>query len=315
MCPIRADEEPEWWCPHRIEPMSILVIGEALIDIVSSVGSPDRYAPGGAPANVALGLGRLGGDVELLTDVGDDFHGGFLLAHLRESKVRVHARPTGSTSTARALLSADGSAEYEFSLRWAPDASLVDSGDWATIHVGSIAAFLSPGAAAVDSLLQRGRDSSALLSFDPNIRPSIIGDHERALARFESLASRVDVVKLSDVDADWLYPGQSADAQMDQILRLGAQLVALTCGSEGSILSTTSARVRAPAGTVKVRDTIGAGDSYMTSLMHDLQGTRPRLEDMNEDALTHLGENASRRAAITVSRTGADLPWAGEEGA
>lgn len=315
MCTIRADEEPERWRPNRIEPMSILVIGEALIDIVSSVGSPDRYAPGGAPANVALGLGRLGADVELLTDVGDDFHGGFLLAHLRESNVRVHARPTGSTSTARALLSADGSAEYEFSLRWVPDASLVDNGSWAAIHVGSIAAFLTPGATAVDSLLQRGRDSSALLSFDPNIRPSIIGDHDQALARFESLASRVDVVKLSDVDADWLYPGQSADAQMDQILRLGAQVVALTFGSEGSILSTTSARVRIPAGAVEVRDTIGAGDCFMSSLVHDLQDASTRLADMNEDSLRRLGEEASRRAAFTVARAGADLPWACEEDA
>ncbi|WP_350271106.1 carbohydrate kinase [Brevibacterium sp. CBA3109] len=295
--------------------MSILVIGEALIDIVSSVGAPDRYAPGGAPANVALGLGRLGADVELLTDVGDDFHGGFLLAHLRESAVRVHARPTGSTSTARALLSADGSAEYEFSLRWAPDASLVESTDWAAIHVGSIAAFLSPGAAAVDSLLQRGRASSALLSFDPNIRPTIIGDHEQALARFESLASRVDVIKLSDIDADWLYPESSVESQLERIHEFGARLVALTCGSDGSILSTTSARVTVPAATVEVADTIGAGDSFMSSLIHDLQSPRSRIEDMDEDALKHLGENASRRAAITVGRTGADLPWASEENA
>lgn len=292
--------------------MSILVIGEALIDIVSSAGVPDRYAPGGAPANVALGLGRLGAEVELLTDVGGDFHGGFLLAHLRESNVQVHARPTGSTSTARAKLSPDGSAEYDFSLRWAPDASLVDGANWSAIHVGSIAAFLSPGAAAVDSLLHRGRDSAALLSFDPNIRPTIIGDQVQALARFESLASRVDVVKLSDVDADWLYPGQTAEAQIDRILRLGAQLVALTCGSEGSILATASARVRVPAGAVTVMDTIGAGDSFMTSLVFDLHGTQSRLEGIDEDALTRLGENASRRAAITVGRSGADLPWAGE---
>lgn len=295
--------------------MSILVIGEALIDIVSTAGSPDRYAPGGAPANVALGLGRLGDDVELLTDVGDDFHGGFLLAHLRESNVRVHARPTGSTSTARALLSADGSAEYDFSLRWAPDASLVADGDWAAIHVGSIAAFLSPGAAAVDSLLERGGNSSALLSFDPNIRPSIIGAHEPALARFETLASQVHVVKLSDIDADWLYPGHNAESQIERILALGAELVALTCGSDDAILSTASARVRIPAGAVEVTDTIGAGDCFMSSLIHDLQGTRPQFEDMDEDSLRHLGENASRRAAITVGRAGADLPWASEEGA
>ncbi|SMX68655.1 fructokinase [Brevibacterium sp. 239c] len=294
--------------------MNILVIGEALIDIVSSAGAPDRYAPGGAPANVALGLGRLGADVELLTDVGDDFHGGFLLAHLRESNVQVHTRPTGSTSTARALLSPDGSAEYDFALHWAPDPSVVDDGRWSAIHVGSIAAFLSPGAAVVDALLERGRQSSALLCFDPNIRPTIIGDQEQALARFESIASRVDVVKLSDVDADWLYPELSPDSQIERILHLGASLVALTCGSEGSFITTASARVSVPARTAKVADTIGAGDCFMSSLVHDLQDSGSRLDAMSESELRQLGENASRRAAVTVSRPGADLPWASEEG-
>ncbi|GAA1848300.1 carbohydrate kinase family protein [Brevibacterium marinum] len=295
--------------------MSILVIGEALIDIVSAAGSPDRYAPGGAPANVALGLGRLGSTVDLLTDVGDDFHGGFLLAHLRESGVSVHARPTGSTSTARAVLSPDGSAEYDFSLRWAPDASLVDDGEWSAIHAGSIAAFLSPGAAAVDALLERGQASSALLCFDPNIRPTIIGAHESALTRFEVLASRVDVVKLSDVDADWLYPESNRESQIERILDLGASLVALTRGSEDAIIATASARVRAPVRTVDVADTIGAGDSFMSSLVHDLQDSRSQFDAMSESELNQLGENASRRAAVTVSRAGADLPWASEEGA
>ena len=295
--------------------MSILVIGEALIDIVSAPGVKERYAPGGAPANVALGLGRLGDDVELLTDIGDDCHGKLLLSHLRDSKVKVHARPRGLTSTARALLAADGSAEYDFSLRWAPDASLVDGGEWSAIHVGSIAAFLSPGSSTVDSLLKRSRDTCPLLSFDPNIRPTIIGAHEQALPRFEALASGVDVVKLSDVDAQWLYPERSIESLLDRVLSLGAQMVALTCGSEGSILSTTSARVKVPAAVAEVADTIGAGDSFMSSLVHDLQNPEVRLAHQGENALIHLGENASRRAAITVGRPGADLPWASEESA
>lgn len=296
--------------------MPILVVGETLIDIVSTADAPDRYAPGGAPANVALGLGRLGAEVELLTDIGDDFHGGFLLAHLRESRVAVHARPTGSTSTARAVLSADGSAEYEFALRWAPDACLIEGRSWSVVHVGSIAAFLSPGAAIVDTLLEEARTPSALRTFDPNIRPSIIGDREKSLARFESLAARVDVVKLSDVDADWLYPDLSAADQLERILGLGVRLVAMTLGSDGAIVMTASARVRIPAQRVEVRDTIGAGDSFMASLIHDLQDQpqATQIEDMGEDALRRLGENASRRAGVTVSRVGADLPWASEEG-
>ena len=295
--------------------MSILVIGEALIDIVSAPGAKERYAPGGAPANVALGLGRLGDHVELLTDIGDDRHGEFLVSHLRESKVKVHARPRGSTSTARALLAEDGSAEYDFSLHCAPDASLVDGGEWSAIHVGSIAAFLSPCSSTVDSLLERGRGSSALLSFDPNIRPTIIGAHQQALSRFETLASRVDVVKLSDIDAQWLYPERSIESLLDRIHSLGAQLVALTCGAQGSILSIASARVKVPAAVAEVADTIGAGDSFMSSLIHDLQNPEVRFADLGEDELKRLGENASRRAAITVGRAGADLPWASEEDA
>lgn len=294
--------------------MTIFVVGEALIDIVSAADANDRYAAGGAPANVALGLGRLGADVELLTDVGDDFHGGFLLAHLRESNVVVHARPRGATSKARAVLSADGSAEYEFALRWAPDASLVDGRTWSAIHIGSIAAFLAPGAGVVDNLLEEARTSSALRTFDPNIRPSIIGPHAESLARFESLATRVDVIKLSDVDADWLYPGLSASAQLERILGLGVRLVAMTQGSAGALITAASAQAQIPAQRIEVRDTIGAGDSFMASLVHDLQKHTTTIEDLDEEALTHLGENASRRAAITVSREGADLPWAGEEG-
>lgn len=298
--------------------MSILVIGESLIDIVSTPGNRDRYSPGGAPANVALGLGRLGDEVEFLTDVGDDFHGGFLLAHLRESRVDVLARPTGATSTALAKLAADGSAEYDFRLRWEPDESLLEARTRTGVHFGSIAAFLQPGAAVIDRLLERiapqdePRSRGPLISFDPNIRPSIIGSHDQALPRFERLAARTDVLKLSDDDADWLYPGLDSEAQIDRILGLGASLVVLTCGSEGSLLATISARCEVSAEQVEVVDTIGAGDTFMTSLIHDLHTSSVEPGELGIAQLHHLGERAGRLAAITVGRQGADLPWAQE---
>ena len=302
----------------RIVTMSILVIGEALIDIVSTNGAPDRYAPGGAPANVALGLGRLGDDVEFLTDVGDDFHGGFLLAHLRESQVDVLTSPRGATSTALARLSEDGSAEYEFQLRWDPDSSLLGRNAHSVLHFGSIAAFLSPGSAVIDRHLDDVAEQSdqqrdrPLVSFDPNIRPSIIGSHEEALPRFEALARRVDVLKLSDVDADWLYPDLGEDAQIDRLLDLGPSLVAMTRGGDGAILATASARVTAAAAQVDVTDTIGAGDTFMVSLIHDLHAQEAALSDLSTAELMNLGEHAAALAAITVSREGADLPWAAD---
>lgn len=297
--------------------MSILVIGESLIDIVSTSGAEDRYSPGGAPANVALGLGRLGDEVEFLTDVGDDFHGGFLLAHLRESRVDVLTRPKGATSMALARLAADGSAEYDFRLRWDPDDSLVADGERSLLHFGSIGAFLRPGAAAVDRLLDRaasatGASRAPLITFDPNIRPSIIGSHPVALSRFESLAKRVDVVKLSDADADWLYPDLDAHAQIERILDLGAGMAAMTRGEDGAIAATASARVEVKAETVAVRDTIGAGDTFMVSLIHELHASPIAVATVGESGLTHLAERAAELAAITVGREGADLPWAEE---
>ncbi|WP_166825602.1 carbohydrate kinase family protein [Brevibacterium limosum] len=298
--------------------MSILVIGEALIDIVSTPGTPDRYAPGGAPANVALGLGRLGDPVEFLTDVGDDFHGGFILAHLRESRVAVHVSPRGATSTALARLAEDGSAEYEFRLRWDPDSALLDDSARSGLHFGSIAAFLEPGSAVIDRLLDavEGQSESQtpgpVISFDPNIRPSIIGSREEVLPRFEALARRVDVLKLSDVDADWLYPDLTEAAQLDHLLGLGPDLAVLTRGGDGAILATASARVDVASARVEVADTIGAGDTFMVSLIHDLQAQTRALSHLDTAGLKALGERAADLAGITVGRTGADLPWAAD---
>ncbi|WP_426936442.1 carbohydrate kinase family protein [Brevibacterium sp. LE-L] len=298
--------------------MSILVIGEALIDIVSTSGAPDRYAPGGAPANVALGLGRLGDDVGFLTDVGDDFHGGFLLAHLRESQVAVHTSPRGATSTALASLAEDGSAEYEFRLRWDPDSSLLDDSARSVLHFGSIAAFLEPGSAVIDRLLDavaersESQGSDAIVTFDPNIRPSIIGPREEVLPRFEALSRRVDVLKLSDVDADWLYPDLTEAAQIDHLLGLGPDLVVMTRGGDGATLATASARVTVASARVEVADTIGAGDTFMVSLIHDLQDSTTAVSGLDAADLTTLGDRATVLAGITVGRTGADLPWAAD---
>ncbi|RBP66216.1 fructokinase [Brevibacterium sanguinis] len=292
--------------------MSILVIGEALIDIVAEADGTEHPTPGGAPLNIAIGLGRLGLEVALLTDLGDDEHGELLLDHLRSSHVEVHARRAGRTATARAVLSADGSADYRFDLRWDPEPEDLAERPWSGVHIGSIAAFVSPGAEVVDAVLDRIDPDTTFTSFDPNIRPSIIGAHAEALARFEELAARVDVVKLSDVDADWLYPGLDPDDQVSRVLGLGADCVAMTCGAAGSIVATAARRCRVDADRVTVRDTIGAGDAFMTSLIRDLHPRLGAIRGLEVDDLRRLGRNAARISGITVSRDGADLPWAHE---
>lgn len=178
---------------------SALVIGEALVDVVD--GQP---LPGGSPMNGAVGLERLGVHTRLATRIGDDTHGEILRRHLRESSVLLPANAAGPepTSTAVAEISeATGAAEYEFGIHC--DLPPVIEGEHDIVHAGSLAAYLEPGSRSVVSALELA-GSHSLVSFDPNIRASLLPDHAYTVMRTERLVSVSHVMKLSDEDAAWL---------------------------------------------------------------------------------------------------------------
>lgn len=290
------------------EVVDVLVVGEALVDIVHRDGEVLEH-PGGSPANVALGLGRLGANVTLLTHVGRDERGIRVAAHLAASGVRVSPNSFSdrATSTASAFIGPDGSASYEFDVHWNPRASGLPVRP-RIAHTGSIAAFLAPGAGAVRTLL-RELDADEL-TFDPNIRAGLIGTHAEAMPSFEAMASLATVVKLSDEDAAWLYPGRSTRAVLETVRSLGPALVAMTLGAHGSLISVGDEVVEIPAATVDVVDTIGAGDAYMASLIASLLAYPSR--SVSAQRAREIGRRASSAAALTVSRAGADLPSAAE---
>lgn len=290
------------------EVVDVLVVGEALVDIVRRDGEVLEH-PGGSPANVALGLGRLGVNVALLTDVGRDERGARIAAHLTASAVRVSPDSFSdrATSTASAFIGPDGSASYEFDVHWNPRANPPPVRP-RIVHTGSIAAFLAPGAGAVRSLL-RELDADEF-TFDPNIRPALIGTHSDAMPAFEAMASLATVVKLSDEDAAWLYPGRSPRAVLETIRRFGPGLVAMTLGAHGSLMLAGDEVVEIPGVSVDVVDTIGAGDTYMASLIASLLEHPGR--SLSTERARDIGRRASCAAALTVSRAGADLPTAAE---
>lgn len=287
--------------------LDVLVIGEALIDIVqNSVGQNDHV--GGSPANVALGLGRRGTAVGLLTHLADDRRGRRIIQHLDASGVRVlpESMSAENTSTAVAAIGPDGQAEYDFNLVW--DVRAPDGLNPRVVHTGSIAAFLEPGASAVRDILRN--TPAKEITFDPNIRPALIGQQESAFPVFEQTARLSTVVKMSDQDAAWLYPGLSPDDVLDAVLELGPRLAAITLGSEGAIIVNADHRVWIPAVPVRTIDTIGAGDTFMASLINAVLDRGS--EGLDRAALEQVGRAAVAAAAITVSRPGADLPWADE---
>ena len=272
---------------------NVLVIGEALVDVVRAGDSESRHA-GGSPMNVAYGLAQLGIETSLLTRIGRDDDGALIQKHLARAGVELLPASLRDepTSTAVATIGADGSASYEFDVSW--DLPAVNaSADW--VHVGSIATFLAPGADSVENYLE----SCERVSYDPNIRAALMPADARA--RFERIARLATVLKLSDEDAAWLYP--DVDDVIDVLLALGPSVVALTRGAGGATIASADERYDVPAVRVEVKDTVGAGDSFMAALIASLIDNKP---------LDAAASTAITAAAITVSRVGAQPPTRAE---
>jgi fructokinase len=288
-----------------------LIVGESILDVIETSGTR-RELPGGSPANVAVGLGRLGHDVGLWTHLGADPAGILLRDHLTGSGVRLLAPIAGVTSQARAEIQADGSARYDFAVEWPrrPDRPPAAS----HLHTGSIAALLEPGAADVGNLL-RDRRATTTISYDPNVRPSLVGDRDTCRARVEDLVAVSDVVKASDEDLAWLHPGAPALEVARRWQASGPALVCVTLGANGAFAVTDEAHVAVPPVAVTVADTVGAGDSFMSGLLDALwtrrmlgAASRQRLRAITADDLREALSHAALVAAITVSRVGAAPP-------
>jgi fructokinase len=301
------------------------VAGEVLTDLVPAGGDGlFRAAPGGSPANVAVGLARLEVPVRFLARLADDAFGRRLRGHLRANGVDLSyaVRAAEPSSLAVVTLAADGSAEYDFRVdgtadwQWT-DAELEGACDEsvAGLHVGSLAMVLEPGASALSRLVATARET-ATVSFDPNVRPLLMGSPEEVRPRVEALVAVSDVVKASSEDIEWLHPGVSPQIVAQRWAQHGPALVAVTLGAGGVVCVGRAAGVlRRPGLAVDVADTVGAGDSFMSALLAGLHdrgllgaAARPALGALDGASLSDVLDYAVRAAAVTCGRPGADPP-------
>lgn len=304
----------------------LTVIGEALVDVVQRSSGIEAHV-GGSPLNVAVGLARLGHPVQFVGRYGRDAYGESVAAHLRASSVMLPQAPDGlPTSVATALVDDDGAATYTFDLAWelpglAERLPFMLQGT-TLLHTGSIATMLAPGAAEVLAAVEHAHPASTI-SFDPNCRPSIITDAEYARRQAEKFVTLSDVVKASDEDLAWLYPGVDPLESARRWLTLGGAegpaMVVVTRGAGGPWGITAAGEAEFAAPRVEVADTVGAGDSFMAALLsgvvdRGLDGAQNRadLRALPAAGLTALLAHASRAAAVTVSRAGANPPTRAE---
>ncbi len=259
----------------------ITVAGEALIDFVDEGGGRYRAHPGGSPANVAVGLARLGAPCSLLARVSTDALGGQLASHLAGNGVSLRDVVRAAEPTTLALASVDGAGQAAYSFyvqgtadwQWARGELPRElAPDVRALHAGSLALALAPGARAVEGLLAAERARGRVtISIDPNIRPQLAASRPEEVARVERQIRLAHVVKASEEDTGWLYPGVSTEAVARQWQRLGPDLVVITLGDRGAYaLAPDGTEVRRPAPHVQVVDTVGAGDAFCAGLLDAL---------------------------------------------
>jgi fructokinase len=296
--------------------LSILVMGEALVDVVTRGDDVDEHV-GGSPANVAFGLGRLGHDVALATWIGSDRRGKRIARTCRRADVKLvpGSDKAPRTSVANAEIDAEGHATYHFDLTWVLP-TLPHISEVGHVHTGSIGATLEPGGTQVVGALKAAH-GEATISYDPNARPTLMGDPREARNRVEEIVVLSDVVKASDEDIEWFYPDRTIDDVVQDWLTLGPSLVVVTRGDKGATFAMSGADpVMAPSPDVQKVDTVGAGDSFMAGLLSGLldagllggEGARVKLGHATPDDVLPAVQRAIETSGITVSRAGAYAP-------
>jgi len=304
----------------------ITVVGEALVDVVARSGHDGLTVhPGGSPANVAVALSRLGQPVTLVTQIGADSYGALIRTHLQRNGVEVIlAGPAGRpTSQALARLDAYGAATYEFDLSWDVRGLRLAEGS-AALHIGSLGVTLAPGGEQVLRLVESAcRGGDVVTSYDPNARPSVTPDRREVAAIAERAAACAHIVKMSDEDLGFLFPG-TTPAQLAARFLGGdrpTRLLVVTRGRDGAVAVTRHSRLSVPAIPVTVVDTVGAGDAFTAALLAGLTDSGLLSPDAltarvarEEDVLREVVGRALGAAALTCTRPGADPPTAAELG-
>ncbi len=311
--------------PFSADEPLLTVIGEALIDLVPGSSPGDYQArPGGSPFNVAIGLARLDHRTVLMARLADNAFGRLLREHAAAENVDLTSAPLATEPTTLAVVSLDaqGQAGYDFYLDGTADWQWTDTElarippDTTILHVGSLASWTQPGNRHIQAAVARSREQgSTLISYDPNIRPLLLGKPEQARPLVEDFVSVAHLVKASREDVEWLYP-QTAIAEVgDRWLKLGALAVVITDGPNGAhLLRPDAAPVHRPGRKIQLVDTIGAGDAFTSGLLGGLlrRGlhTPQLLSQCPAELLAETVDEAVLVSALTCERVGADPPFA-----
>lgn len=317
-----------------------LFVGEMLIDFIPGASGPGgtlcyQPHPGGAVANAAVALARLGGSARFIGKLAEDSFGRLLLRVLQENQVDARYVPTTdwcNTTLTLVTLQEDGQREFRFYRQQTAD-TLLETGelderaweDAVFCHAGSVLLATEPARAATLAALEQTRRRGLATSFDVNARPALWSSAGEMRGVLAGISERVDLLKLSAEETHYLDPTLSeplaaTDTRRLQklaqkLLALGPALVIITRGPLGATLYTRQQTIEAPASTRRAIDTTGAGDAFMGAILHWLiergQVSSSQLAALSAADLQALGNYANAAAGISCTRYGgiASLPY------
>jgi fructokinase len=301
----------------------LLSCGDALIDFlaVHSTDGREALAPvvGGSCLNIAVGMARLGAPAGFVGGISTDLFGRMIADHASASQVDLQYATRSKHQTTLAFVrSVGGEPHYAFydegtaTRNWLYRPGSIPFDHIEAVHVGSTTLANDQGAAEALAMLGDIR-GSATISFDPNCRPKLVTDKARYVERMNAFAALANIVRMSDVDFEFLYGGHDYEGRAKSWIAEGAGLVVVTRGDKGAVAwhgKVGAIEVSAPV--VKVVDTIGAGDSFQAALLFALRAIgrikAGSLAHASSEELRRVLTFASACAAFTCSRAGADPP-------
>jgi fructokinase len=290
----------------------ITVVGEALVDLVISPSGEVTAAVGGAPFNTARAAARLGADVAFVGTLSTDRFGDRLAAALRDDGVDVSGAPRvdAPTTLAAAELDERGAATYRFYVEGTSAPELVERPDLdgdGVVFTGGLGLILEPMASVVETAVVAR--PAAMVMVDVNCRPPLIVDRDQYRVRVERVVANADIVKVSDDDLAYVYPGADPVDAASRLLGIGAGAVLVTRGAAGVDLVTPSDVRVVPVEPVDVVDTVGAGDTFDGALLAWLSGHGALAREvLTTEVLARAVSAANVAAGFACTRRGADPP-------
>lgn len=289
--------------------MSIWVCGEVLIDIL-----PSGPVVGGGPANTAKALARLEYDVDFIDGISTDSFGVIARKELERDKVGLGLCLTSDKPTCTATVTVDaqggarydfvidGTATFDFNSQWLPDPERLKP---SVLHIGTLVTIIEPSASVLYDWAVRVGEFAPII-FDPNIRPSVMGDRQKYSQAVEKWVGISSIVKVSDDDIAWLYPDESLDEVARRWIAGGVSCVVITRGAHGLIGYTEHGIEEVDAVKTVVVDTVGAGDTVGAIVVEGV--IKHSVAGLVGHTLNAVLHKAAVAAAITCSRAGAQPP-------